>query len=85
MGKTLTSVMKLWRRYQPGRMSTGNATCSRRRSAIGNGTKPERRLAGHTVLGLDTCVFIYHFEAHPHYLPYTQALLGASRLAGGRQ
>jgi len=35
----------------------------------------EHRLAGHTVLGLDTCIFIYHFEAHPRYLPCTQALL----------
>ena len=36
----------------------------------------EQRLAGHTILGLDTCVFIYHLEAHSRYLPWTQALLG---------
>ena len=36
----------------------------------------EQRLAGHTTLGLDTCIFIYHFEANPRYLPCTQALLG---------
>lgn len=33
------------------------------------------RLAGHTVLGLDTSVFIYHLEAHPCYLPLTMILL----------
>lgn len=33
------------------------------------------RLRQHSVIGLDTCVFIYHFEAHPRYLPLTQALL----------
>lgn len=33
------------------------------------------RLAGHTVIGLDTVVFIYHLEAHPRYLPLTQELL----------
>jgi len=33
------------------------------------------RLAGHAVLGLDTNVFIYHFEAHPRYLPLTRELL----------
>lgn len=33
------------------------------------------RLAGHTVLGLDTSVFIYHLEAHPRYLPLTMILL----------
>lgn len=33
------------------------------------------RLARHTILGLDTSVFIYHLEAHPRYLPLTQALL----------
>lgn len=34
-----------------------------------------QRLAGHTVIGLDTSVFIYHLEAHPRYLPLTQDLL----------
>lgn len=33
------------------------------------------RLAEHTVIGLDTAVFIYHLEAHPRYLPLTQKLL----------
>jgi len=33
------------------------------------------QLAGHTVLGLDTSIFIYHVEAHPRYLPLTQELL----------
>ena len=33
------------------------------------------RLAGHTAIGLDTSVFIYHLEAHPRYLPLTQELL----------
>jgi predicted nucleic acid-binding protein len=33
------------------------------------------RLAAHAILGLDTPVFIYHLEAHPHYLPLTQVLL----------
>ena len=35
----------------------------------------DERLAGHTLVGLDTPVFIYHFEAHPRYLPVTQDLL----------
>src|SRR3972149_5763895 len=33
------------------------------------------RLAEHTIIGLDTSVFIYHLEAHPAYLPLTQELL----------
>ena len=33
------------------------------------------RLAGHTIVGLDTNVFIYHVEAHPRYLPLTHELL----------
>jgi predicted nucleic acid-binding protein len=33
------------------------------------------RLADHAVIGLDTSIFIYHFEAHPRYLPLTQELL----------
>ena len=33
------------------------------------------RLGRHAVVGLDTPVFIYHFEAHPRYLLLTQALL----------
>jgi len=35
----------------------------------------DQRLANHSVIGLDTCVFIYHFEAHPHYLPLTRVVL----------
>lgn len=33
------------------------------------------RLAAHSILGLDTPVFIYHLEMHPVYLPLTQELL----------
>jgi predicted nucleic acid-binding protein len=33
------------------------------------------RLAAHTAIGLDTCIFIYHLEAHPRYLSLTQELL----------
>jgi predicted nucleic acid-binding protein len=33
------------------------------------------RLAAHSIIGLDTSVFIYHLEAHPVYLPLTQELL----------
>jgi predicted nucleic acid-binding protein len=32
-------------------------------------------LSGHTRLGLDTPVFIYHLEQHPRYAPATHALL----------
>ena len=32
------------------------------------------RLTAHTTVGLDTSVFIYQLEAHPDYLPLTQAL-----------
>jgi predicted nucleic acid-binding protein len=35
----------------------------------------KKQLADHSVVGLDTSVFIYHFEAHPRYLPLTQELL----------
>jgi predicted nucleic acid-binding protein len=34
-----------------------------------------RELAAHSVIGLDTSVFIYHLEAHPRYQPLTQELL----------
>jgi predicted nucleic acid-binding protein len=37
----------------------------------------DERLADHEVIGLDTSVFIYHFEAHPRYQPLTRVLLGA--------
>lgn len=33
------------------------------------------RLADHTVIGLDTSIFIYHVEAHPRYWPLTQEVL----------
>ena len=33
------------------------------------------RLTGHTVIGLDTCIFVYHLAAHSRYLPLTQELL----------
>lgn len=33
------------------------------------------RLGEHTVIGLDTSIFIYHLERHPRYLPLTQELL----------
>ena len=32
-------------------------------------------LTGHTRLGLDTAIWIYHLERHPRYFPATQALL----------
>ena len=35
------------------------------------------RLAEHAIVGLDTSVFIYHFENHPRYRPLTRALLAA--------
>jgi predicted nucleic acid-binding protein len=38
--------------------------------------KLEQRLAPHTIIGLDTPVFIYHLEAHPTYLPLTEQVLG---------
>jgi predicted nucleic acid-binding protein len=33
------------------------------------------RLTGHTLIGLDTSIFIYHFEAHPKYLSLTTEVL----------
>ena len=33
------------------------------------------RVATHTLIGLDTSVFIYHLEGHPDYQPLTQELL----------
>ena len=32
-------------------------------------------LTGHTRIGLDTCVLIYHIEHHPVYFPLTEPLL----------
>ena len=43
----------------------------------------KRQLAGHAIIGLDTSVFIYHMEAHPHYQPLTQELLAS--VQAGRQ
>ena len=34
-----------------------------------------RRLAKHSLIGLDTSIFIYHFEAHPTYQPLTTIIL----------
>jgi predicted nucleic acid-binding protein len=34
-----------------------------------------RRLSTHGLVGLDTSVFIYHFENHPDFLPLTRAVL----------
>ncbi len=34
----------------------------------------DERLSPYSILGLDTSVFIYHLEAHPVYLPYTQSI-----------
>ncbi len=42
-----------------------------------------RRLQPHAVIGLDTVVFIYHFEAHPRYLSLTTMAL--SRIQEGHQ
>lgn len=36
-----------------------------------------RELANHTVLALDSSIFIYHFEANPTYLPLTEIVLAA--------
>ncbi|MCB0156676.1 MAG: PIN domain-containing protein [Caldilineaceae bacterium] len=33
------------------------------------------RLAPHDVIALDTSILIYHFEAHPRYLPLTRVVL----------
>lgn len=40
------------------------------------------RLAAHQIIGLDTSIFIYHFEAHPTYLPLTWHIL--DEVAAGR-
>jgi predicted nucleic acid-binding protein len=41
------------------------------------------RLSAHTKIGLDTSIFIYHFEANPNYLPITTELL--SSIEGGQR
>jgi len=40
------------------------------------------QLAGHTVVGLDTSVFICHLEAHPRYQPLTRELLVGVQTGG---
>ena len=40
-------------------------------------------LQAHEIIGLDTSIFIYHFEAHPRYLPLTT--LALSGVAQGDQ
>ncbi len=37
----------------------------------------EQQLTGHRIIGLDTSVFIYHFEAHPRYHSLTDTILRA--------
>ena len=34
-----------------------------------------QQIAEHDILALDSSIFIYHFEAHPTYLPLTQPIL----------
>jgi len=46
--------------------------------------KIKQALAGRDIILLDTCVWIYHIENHPHYSPSTEVVLnqvanGASR------
>jgi predicted nucleic acid-binding protein len=41
------------------------------------------RLGGHAIIGLDTCIFIYHLEIHPRYQMLTQELLAG--VQAGRQ
>ncbi|HXV41900.1 MAG TPA: PIN domain-containing protein [Anaerolineae bacterium] len=35
----------------------------------------QQRLAAHQLIGLDTSIFIYHFEANQKYLPLTRTIL----------
>lgn len=44
----------------------------------------EQQLAAHAIIGLDTAVFIYHFEANPRYQPLTTLVLNSIQ-AGARQ
>ena len=34
----------------------------------------EGRIRPHSIIGLDTTLFIYHFEQHPRYSPLTREL-----------
>lgn len=43
----------------------------------------ERRLADYPLVGIDTAIFIYHFERHPRYHALTTALL--NRIQAGQQ
>jgi len=40
------------------------------------------RLAAHALIGLDTCIFIYHLERHPKYFTVTQPLLRGIETGG---
>jgi predicted nucleic acid-binding protein len=44
----------------------------------------DQALAAHSVVALDTSIFIYHFEAHARYLPLTRRILQGIQ-AGKRQ
>jgi predicted nucleic acid-binding protein len=35
----------------------------------------QEQIASHTMVGLDTSIFIYHFEDHPTYKPLTKIIL----------
>lgn len=35
----------------------------------------QRRLSNHKIIGIDTSIFIYHFEAHSTYQPVTTTIL----------
>ena len=35
----------------------------------------EQQLSRHTIVGIDTSIFIYHLEAHPKYLPLSTLVL----------
>ncbi len=43
-----------------------------------------KELDSYDIFGLDTSIFIYHLEAHPTYLPYTQQIF-ASILSGQKR
>ncbi len=39
--------------------------------------KLSERLGSISIVGLDTTIFIYHFERHPRYYPLTQELFSS--------
>lgn len=43
-----------------------------------------KRLRDFSILGLDTAIFIYHFEEHPAYLPLTREILSSIEVAERR-